>query len=565
MDIIEFIHDSGFRQLLSSEFTSDDQKLFVQSFTTYLQYGNDDTKFVINFDDVWKWVGYTRKDTAKDVLEKYFQDGLDYTREVFRSVPENPLGGRPKQNIFLNVATFKDFCMKADTSKGHEIRKYYIKMERILFNFIQNRNREMIKAIETNAEKKIEINKHNVFKRAYKNRPVVYLIRLGNEEDGYIILKIGSTRDIYDRISKIEHDFGCEAVILDIFECEDNEKFETFLHNHPVTIPFKFKFAKPNQSKSIETYKINSIDTYNKFVHLIERNIVYYKEKSMEAKVLNIKSMEVAYMTSLLDLYKNNPDGFQTFITATNNKNVNSESITQEISAIQDDIDASTSSSNVIVKSEKRPCGDKVQVYHYKDLSKVLYVIDGITEATRMFPHSSYSQIQNAVNEKFNYLGFRWHFIDKNDPEPFKPRDIGESSDRNCQSGLIAQLNKEKTTIQAVFNNVTEASKHVKLVYKTMIDAVDNEKELKESYWCYWYHLSDSLKESYLTHSKLPEKKAPFHGKKIELCDPDTKQVMNIFSSIDEVKKQFNMSPKSIKKYCEEQTIKNGFLWKFAT
>ena len=109
MDVSEFIHDSGFRQLLSSEFTSEDQKLFVQSFTTYLQYGNDDTKFVINFDDVWKWVGYTRKDNAKAILQKYFKEDVDYTSEnVFLDSQENPLGGRPKQNIFLNVATFKE-------------------------------------------------------------------------------------------------------------------------------------------------------------------------------------------------------------------------------------------------------------------------------------------------------------------------------------------------------------------------------------------------------------------------------------------------------------------------
>ena len=50
------------------EWTTNEQQLFASSFYGFL---NFDSKkdFVINFDDVWKWLGYTRKDHAKTVLK----------------------------------------------------------------------------------------------------------------------------------------------------------------------------------------------------------------------------------------------------------------------------------------------------------------------------------------------------------------------------------------------------------------------------------------------------------------------------------------------------------------
>ena len=48
-------------------------KSFLKSFQSYLKYGDDDTKFVINLDDLWKWVGFSKKDKAKDLLIKHFE------------------------------------------------------------------------------------------------------------------------------------------------------------------------------------------------------------------------------------------------------------------------------------------------------------------------------------------------------------------------------------------------------------------------------------------------------------------------------------------------------------
>ena len=59
---------------------------------------------VINLEDVWKLLGYNRKEECKRVLNKHFTIDIDY--KVFRRPAENSLGGRPTEQIMLNVDTF---------------------------------------------------------------------------------------------------------------------------------------------------------------------------------------------------------------------------------------------------------------------------------------------------------------------------------------------------------------------------------------------------------------------------------------------------------------------------
>jgi hypothetical protein len=106
---------------IKSEFTESQQQLFVSSFYCYLNH-NCKKDFIINLDDVWKWVGFARKDPAKRLLDKYFTKNIDYKILLHRSVEQdsddqNKHGGTNKEQILMTVNTFKKFCLKADTKK----------------------------------------------------------------------------------------------------------------------------------------------------------------------------------------------------------------------------------------------------------------------------------------------------------------------------------------------------------------------------------------------------------------------------------------------------------------
>ena len=97
--------------------------MFVQSFQAYLKY--DPVKdFVVNLEEVYEWIGFTRKDNAKRLVVSKFEVEADYINHLV-SLPkeENSKGGRRTEVTMLNIDTFKNLCMLANTPKGKEVRK----------------------------------------------------------------------------------------------------------------------------------------------------------------------------------------------------------------------------------------------------------------------------------------------------------------------------------------------------------------------------------------------------------------------------------------------------------
>lgn len=92
-----------------------------------------DDPFPVDFDHAWRWIGYKRKDYAKDVLTGgRFTKGIDYVIEFSGDNRKTSSGGRPREIIRLTVDCFKSFCMKAETEKGDDVRLYFIACEQEL-------------------------------------------------------------------------------------------------------------------------------------------------------------------------------------------------------------------------------------------------------------------------------------------------------------------------------------------------------------------------------------------------------------------------------------------------
>jgi phage anti-repressor protein len=101
--------------------------LSISSVSNYLE---STDPFPIDFDQAWQWLGYSKKDKAKDRLISEFIDGIDF--RVFPIKGENPQGGRPVEKIMLSVDCLKCLGMMAGTAKGKEVRRYFLECERAL-------------------------------------------------------------------------------------------------------------------------------------------------------------------------------------------------------------------------------------------------------------------------------------------------------------------------------------------------------------------------------------------------------------------------------------------------
>lgn len=138
---------------IKDNFSTKDQELFIASFYCYLNYKIED--FVIDLDDIWKWLGYTQKVKGKELLEKNFKLDIDY-QLVFSDQVKNSKGGRPKEKFMMNVKTFKKMCLKAHTEKANEIHDYYIKLEETLHEIIDEESNELRLQLEQKENELLE-------------------------------------------------------------------------------------------------------------------------------------------------------------------------------------------------------------------------------------------------------------------------------------------------------------------------------------------------------------------------------------------------------------------------
>jgi hypothetical protein len=101
LDIVELIEKNPLTRLsknyqtvflnkIKESFTESQQNWFVSSFYCYLNY-NSKSDFVIDLNDVWKWLGYSRKEHCKTVIDKHFTQDIDY-----KIVLLPPTSGKPK-------------------------------------------------------------------------------------------------------------------------------------------------------------------------------------------------------------------------------------------------------------------------------------------------------------------------------------------------------------------------------------------------------------------------------------------------------------------------------------
>jgi phage anti-repressor protein len=262
---------------LQEHFTNDQQQLFIASFYCYLNY-NPVQDFVINLDDVWKWVGFSRKDHAKRLFEKHFIKDIDY--KIISPQPRiNIQAGRPQENITMTINTFKKFCLKSNTKKADEIHNYYIKLEEILHEIATEEAVELRQQLDKTNNKLIDTSE-KLFKLEENHKRILYKRRRYTLKKGacfYILKNPSSAQESYKfGISKNLN--SRQSSYATYFEPEF--LYITFTNlNHIIESLVKNKFCE-NMIKRDGEWLLNvNIETIIKFVQqLCELSNINYTE-----------------------------------------------------------------------------------------------------------------------------------------------------------------------------------------------------------------------------------------------------------------------------------------------
>ena len=160
--------------------------------------------FPVDFEQAWRWIGYSTKQKAKNKLTNNFEEEIDFLTEWLKT----PTGGRPSESLWLSVDCFKSLGMMAGTQKGKEIRRYFLECERIA-----KQAAEVIPA-QSDRIRELELQNQNLALQLQLTQTQERLMHTtqaiaGMHGSGMVALILGKPEAVIERVTEVEKTVLC--------------------------------------------------------------------------------------------------------------------------------------------------------------------------------------------------------------------------------------------------------------------------------------------------------------------------------------------------------------------
>jgi len=321
-NIIDFISNNPILRLTKScnnkllikikeTFTNFEQQLFINSFYCYLNYNNSND-FVIDLDNIWKWLGYSIKHNAKTTIEKFFKENIDY-KIIYNNklAPEGPgascktinnHGGNNRQIIMLNVKCFKSLCLKSRTDKANQIHDYYIKLEELINKTIEEETDELRLQLKQKDEIILEVKEESEYQKQKAvedilfslfpiNTECIYIGTIQNSnEENETLIKFGHSNDLHKRVLEHRKTYN-NFILIKAFKVQNKVEIENLIKSH-IQIKPQIRTIYIDNKKKTELISYNDKFTIN--------NIIQYIQDIINSKTYSIDNFN--------KLLKNNED-----------------------------------------------------------------------------------------------------------------------------------------------------------------------------------------------------------------------------------------------------------------
>ena len=461
------VYNNKFLTKIQESFTEMEQQLFVSSCYCYLNY-NQTTDFVIDLDDVWKWLGFQQKVKAKILLEKHFIINTDYKCLLsLEGEQKNGRGGHNKETFMLTVKAFKLFCIKAETKKAKEIHEYFIKLEDILQQIIQEESNELKLQLEEAKNEIVKIeetNKNEINKKVSREREqfllrefgsigsIVYIIKVKTLENGQYIVKIGeSRRGIQGRYNEHKTNFE-EVLLLDCFSVKRSRDFENFIFSHE-SIKYNRVTDLPGHEQARELFLIGKSLTYKTLLQVINNNVKQFNDYNLEKLQTENEMLKNLITPSANEQPTSQHDNI--VIQELLNGQKEMMKIIQNLEKSNKEIMAKLNSAQTKTTTNfNQPLvtvGPRLQQINPENMT-LNKVYESVAECLNAYNFKvKRSSIIKAIEENTVYYGFRWAFVDR-DNDPNVITNIAQTKPTRPQNvGYIAKLNIDKTEILNVY------------------------------------------------------------------------------------------------------------------
>ena len=364
LNIIELIENNPITKLsktynnkllnkIKENFTDFEQQLFVSSFYCYLNFDKN-IDFVVDLDNVWRWLGFQQKYHTKVVLEKNFKCNIDYKNvapatsgavsEEEPALKQN--GGQNIKKIFLTIKCFKLLCLKAQTIKASEIHEYYTKLEEVLYEIVEEETNEL--KLQLEEKDKIIINTSKEKQKAVElatiihfplNTECIYFGTIDNtNEQGEKLIKFGHTNDLSTRLLDHRKKYK-NFILINAFRVQNKVEIENLIKTSPkikrqirgIEVNGKNKteiiayddanFTIEKLAKHIKDIihsKTYSIDNFNT---LIKRNEELENENRIQNQTIKNQEIMITQKNIEIIYLKEKIEGHQQIINSVNIEN----------------------------------------------------------------------------------------------------------------------------------------------------------------------------------------------------------------------------------------------------
>lgn len=305
LNIVELIENNPITRLsgtyqnklltkIKNNFTDTEQQLFVASFYCFLNY-NQRNDFVIDLDNIWKWIGFSTKQKAKNLLEKNFVINHDYKNMLNQQVRKDNYthGGNNKEIFMLTIKTFKLFCLKAGTDKAAQIHEYYIKMEETLQEVIQEESDELKlqlekkdKELENKDKEKDKIREKTLIEQFPNNEQCVYYGIIDNvSNNNEKLIKFGNSNNLKNRILRHKDTYS-NFTLVNAFKVGNKLQIENAIKENKI-LNKRQRELTINNKKYIELLNIDGL-TFTELDKIIKEIIssIEFTPENYE-KILN--------------------------------------------------------------------------------------------------------------------------------------------------------------------------------------------------------------------------------------------------------------------------------------
>ena len=449
-------YQSSMIDKIKEKFNTHEQQLFVSSFYCYLNH-DDKLDFVIDLDNVWEWLGFSKKANAKTLLEKQFILDKDYRKISLllqQKQDEKTHGGQNKEIFILTINAFKRFCLKAGTKKADEIHEYYIKMEKVLQDVLFeecNALTEQVKQIkQENTTKELEFKtKLNNQKTSEKEKmllsqfskpcSIVYIIKVMSFENGQYIVKIGeSRRGITGRYNEHRGKYS-ECLLLDVFAVNRSKDFESYIHNHKLIRSNRVRDLEGHENE-LELFLIGKELSYQMILETINSQIDNFQESSTYKLELELEKLK-------LQIQEKDTTSLEKQVALLLAKMDNLEKLVLEIPEKLKTLQPKT------VTGFQEPLvtlGPRVQKINPETL-ELVKVYECASDAMKENHNIKRPSLSKAVLENSVYCGFRWNFVDR-ELDASRLENIAPSkASKQYKQGYIAKLTADGSEILNVY------------------------------------------------------------------------------------------------------------------